>query len=452
MDDSPGGRAPELADVVAVGAGITGLALCRELAARGRRTVVLESDGRPGGVIRSRRVEGRVVELGPQRTRLTADISDLVEDLGLEDELLTAPEDLPLFVYRDGRLRRVPSGPLGLLGTDLLSASGKLRVLAEPLAGPPREGETAASYLRRSFGEEAYRHVLGPLFGGIYASDPDRMPVRYSLVPLWRSLGAPRSLLVAAARRAWSGDGGAPACSFRAGLASLTDALHDACGDRVRLDTRVSRISPRSGGVDVVPADGRPVRAAHAVLTVPADEAGDLLRGEAPGTERLGRLRYNPLAVVHLLSPLDRRGYGYQVSLGEPGFATRGVTWNASLFGRDGVHTAYLGGMDREEVVGREEAWLGERAALEFEAVTGAEARAVGVHRTRVPAHDESWRELESALDAVPERVHLCANYESPAGIPARVRRARELAREIDRSLEERPRPRDSTVQEEGER
>lgn len=429
--------AGEEADVGIVGAGITGLVLCRVLANRGRDVVVLEADGRPGGVIESRRVRGRLVELGPQRTRLTGAVSGLVEALGLEEELVTAPSGLPLYVYRDGRLRRAPMDPAGFLRTDLFSLAGKVRLLAEPLSAPPREEESVAGYFRRSFGDEAYLHLLGPLFGGIYASDPARMPARHTLVPLWRAFGAPRSFVLSAAGRAIAGRESPPACSFEDGLSALTDALGEACGERLRLGVRVSRVTRTEEGFRLsVEGDGA-VRARRVALTVPADEAASLLAAEGGvGIGGLRRLRYNPLAVVHMESSLGREGYGYQISLAEEGFATRGVTWNASLFGRRGVYTAYLGGMGREEEVERGDGWLMDRAAREFEEVTGAAARPLSVHRTRVPAHDESWRLLEEALDAVPDGIRLCANYESRAGIPTRIREARRLADELDRELD----------------
>lgn len=439
MNPTPEPRAEEKVDVVVVGAGITGLVLCRELSERGRDVVALEARDRPGGVIESRRVRGRVVELGPQRTRLTEPIAELVDELDLQERVVTAPPDLPLYVYRDGRLRRAPLGPAGFLSTDLFSLKGKARFLAEPLAGPPREEESVADYFRRSFGEEGYLHLLGPLFGGIYASDPARMPARHTLIPLWRAFGAPRSFVLSAARRALTGGGDSPPpCSFDEGLSTLTDALGEACGDRLRVDTPASAVTKTDGGFRVSVDGEGGLEARRVVLTVPAPEAADMLiRGGADGeVEALRRLRYNPLAVVHLESNMDRRGFGYQISLAEEGFATRGVTWNASLFGRRGVITVYLGGMGREEDVSREDDWLTERAAREFEEITGAAARPLSVHRTTVPAHDESWSALDAGLEAVPPGVHVCSNWESQAGIPSRVREARRLADDLDRELD----------------
>ena len=77
--------------IAIVGGGISGLALGWELAARGADFVVLEAEERVGGVIRSSRVAGHVLDWGPQRVRLTAALTRLIQGLGLRDQLLTAP-------------------------------------------------------------------------------------------------------------------------------------------------------------------------------------------------------------------------------------------------------------------------------------------------------------------------------------------------------------------------
>src|SRR5690606_20895514 len=115
--------------IAVVGGGITGLATGRALARRGAEAVVLEASSRVGGVSRSAEVEGRVLDWGPQRTRLTGPLASLVAELGLADEVLTAPAGLPLFVYRDGKLRVVPFDARAFLASDLVSLAGKARML-----------------------------------------------------------------------------------------------------------------------------------------------------------------------------------------------------------------------------------------------------------------------------------------------------------------------------------
>lgn len=418
-------------DVVIVGGGITGLALCHELRRRGASVLVLEARERPGGVIGSVEREGRILDLGPQRTRLTPAVRRLVEELALEDEILEAPPGLPLYVLRDGRLRRVPTGVRDLVRTDLLSPRGKLRLLLEPFTGGTGREESVADFLRRTVGEEAYLHLLGPLYGGIYASDPRHMPMEHSLGRALREHDMERSLLVGLGRRLLRREEVPPPVSFRRGMRELPERLTRRHADVVRLGVEATEVEEARGGLRVRTAGGEAFPAKAVVLAVPAPAAASLLRAAAPRTARaLASLRYNPLAVVHLLSRLDRPGYGFQVSLADRDLALRGATWNYSLFGRDDLSTVYLGGALRPDVAGADDEPIARRAAREFTRITGAPARPVHVHRTRMPAFDESWRALRRVSEEgdLPRDLHLCASYQVRPGIPGRLRHAARTA------------------------
>ncbi len=412
-----------------VGGGITGLALTHFLAAREIDSILLERASEPGGIIRSRRAGGRVSEGGPQRTRLVGPVERLVEAVGLTDRVVRAPPGLPLYILRDGRLTAVPTRVGRFLGSDLLSAAGRIRVLMEPLTRGLAAGESVAGFFRRKVGDEAYRTLFGPLVAATFASDPERMPAARSLPMLLEPLGVRRSLVAGLARAARTAS--APPCSFIDGLQELPRALARRHADRVRLETSVERIAPAGGGyeLDLDSRDGRDrLRVDRVVLTVPASEAARLLGPLDGAAARLAELRYNPVAVVDLETGAALRGYGYQAALGEP-LRTRGVTWNASLLGREGVCTAFLGGGLDPEV----EAWSDERvartAAEEFERVHDAPARAVGVTRTWMPAFDDSW----SALDglSLPRRIRVAANWQGRPGIAGRIVEAERLADEL---------------------
>jgi oxygen-dependent protoporphyrinogen oxidase len=187
---------------------------------------------------------------------------------------------------------------------------------------------------------------------------------------------------------------------------------------------------PRGDGGWTIELDSGGIDARVVVLTCPAPAAAALLHGAAPdAATRLRQLAYNPLAVVHLHAPdAGLRGFGYQVALGE-GLVTRGVTWNDSLFGREGVHTAFLGGAAHPRILEETDDCLGEIAVEEFRRITGRHALALLVTRVWMPAWDLSWRAIEGV--APPAGIRFAANWESRPGIPSRLRRAEILAGEI---------------------
>ena len=413
--------------IAVVGGGISGLALGFELDRLGVDYVVLEAADRPGGVIRSDVVRGHVVDFGPQRTRMTPALGSLVGELGLENDVLTAPDDLDLFVYRRGRLRAVPFSLPRFLASDLVGPASKLRLLVEPLTRGADQEERVSRFFERKIGRALYEGLVGPLYGGLYASDPADMVVGLSLQPLLEDLGVGRSLLLPLLRR--GGRVRPPsACTFRTGMQALPDALARAVGERLRLGSPVRGLR-RCGEGWRLEADGGAVEAGTVVLTLPAAAAAELLRREEPAAaERLEALRYNPLAVVHLEAETDLRGFGFQVALGER-LALRGVTYNDSLFGRERLYTAYLGGALRPDVAGLSDDALAELATMEFATCTGYRARALSVRRQAMPAWDTSWNAVQGFVP--PPGLHVAASWWSRPGLPGRLREARRLARTL---------------------
>lgn len=416
---------------------MSGLALGRELVRRGCQCVVLEAEDRPGGIVRSERAHGRLLENGPQRARLTAPFAALVDELGLRDSLILAPEDLDFFIYRGGGLRRVPLSVRGLLTSDVVSWRGKLRAMLEPVTPGPREDERVAAFFSRKLGRELYEHVVGPLYGGLYGTDPGDMILGLSLGGLLRDMGIGRSLVLARLRR--RGARPPPACSFADGMESLPRALARALGERVRLNARVRVVEPRPDGWSVV-LDDETLPAEQVVFAVPAPVAARLLHGIAPdAASRIGGLRYNPLAVVHLRADTGLRGIGFQVSLAEPR-TLKGVTFAHCLFGgaggrpdRTDVYTAYLAAAGRasgESTASQSDEALGELAATQFERFTGYAAEPLAVARPAMPAWDTSWSALEGLR--LPAGIHVTANWESRPGLAGRFARGRALAASID--------------------
>jgi protoporphyrinogen/coproporphyrinogen III oxidase len=413
--------------IAIVGGGITGLALSHFLSARGTPHVVLEASGRPGGVIRSGRVEGRILEWGPQRTRLTASIQSLIDELELADQVITAPPALPLFVYARGRLRRVPFSALDFVRSDIASLPGRLAIARDFFTRGAQDQESVADFFTRKIGRELYENLVGPLYGGLYASDPAEMRVGLSLRHVLREFGIGRSLLAPLLKR-----GGAiqppPACSFREGMETLPNALFARNRQNVRLKTPVERISRGQSGWDVHLA-GETIAASRVVITSPAAATATILADAAPEVAgRIESLVYNPLGVVHLHSETDLVGLGYQVSFAEA-LVTRGVTFNDSLFGRAGVYTVYLGGGKARQVAEWDDELLAETAVREFHDVSGFDARPLAVEREWMPAWDRSWAAIQGMR--LPDGIHIAANWESRPGIPGRLAQTARLAEEL---------------------
>jgi protoporphyrinogen oxidase len=95
--------------VVAIGAGISGLACAYRLKQLGIPCLVLEARERPGGVIATIRRNGFLFETGPQCPRFPQSVWQLVRDLNLEAE----------FVAGDPGAKRYKWSATGIVGSSI---------------------------------------------------------------------------------------------------------------------------------------------------------------------------------------------------------------------------------------------------------------------------------------------------------------------------------------------
>ena len=175
---------PKLRTAV-VGAGISGLTLAWALRSRGVPVMVLESEARVGGVIRSSLEEGFVLESGPNGL-LDRDgaVARLANQLGIGGLLRTAsPAADRRAVFVRGKVRILPTKPPQLLASNILPWWAKLRLMLEPLSrrGPVGVDESLAHFGRRHFGRHVTETLLDAVQTGIFAGDSDRLSVRESL-------------------------------------------------------------------------------------------------------------------------------------------------------------------------------------------------------------------------------------------------------------------------------
>ncbi len=416
--------------VAVIGAGVSGLALVHRLRNRGVDVTCFEASDSPGGIVSTVEKDGRVLELGPQRLRLTPPVEALVDELGLRDELREGDDDQPLYVYHDGGMSVAPLSVREAVTTDLLSWRAKARILAEPFTDDARDGETVEGFLTRKFGYEAARLYFGPLYSGLYGTPPDEMLVEYSLGRALENAGVDGSILLWLLKKLVSGTDTPPVVTFDDGLGRLSESLYDANADAVRLGTPVRAVESADDGYGVVTYEDE-IRVDHVVVTTPAPTAAELLRNAAPAaSEVLDRLSYNPIGVVHLDSGYDCEGIGVLVPHHEE-LSVSGLTWNASFLGRDRTFTCYIDPTSYPGMSDATDEELGSVAAKEFERIVGAPATPIHVHRWEpgMPAYDTTWTSLDDL--ELPDGLHLCSNYVERPGITGRLGHAYRLADEI---------------------
>jgi oxygen-dependent protoporphyrinogen oxidase len=367
---------------VVIGGGISGLVCAHRLKTLGIDVTLLESSAGPGGVAKTERIGEFLIERGPNSCRGTLELLDLVDELGLQSQLVEGDPKAPAFIYYNGELHPVPMGPASLLKTKLLSFWGKLRLLAEPLKrgrASDRE-ESLASFASRRLGKQVAGRLLAPFVSGIYAGDAERLSIQ-ACFPAVTDLERKHGSIVRGAlkeARIVKAEGKKPArkakrtCSFVEGMGQLPQTLASGLGesfvascenvvfeeyqarDSATVDSRFKIAFERKEGVTEILCD-------DIVIATPAWVAADLLRHlntELPSL--LLSIEYPPLTVLYLAYDesslaLPLTGFGFLAVPGE--LEILGCIFNSSMFeGRapegKGLLTVFVGGAREPRLAG----------------------------------------------------------------------------------------------------
>jgi oxygen-dependent protoporphyrinogen oxidase len=337
--------------VAVIGAGLAGLACAHRLVTAlgdAADIVVLDASDRIGGYLRSEHVEGFLCEWGPNGFLDNAPATmALINELDLTDEVVSSQDRARRrFVFRDGRLRLLPTSPAAFLRADVLSLRAKLRIAAEPFARHRPEGdETIHAFAARRLGAEAADILVDPMVSGIFAGDARELSLRAAFPKIWDLEAQHGGLFRALIARRWKARAsGAPVgsplgrlTSFASGIEALPRRLGSRLGARVKTLAPVSSLSPSDGAWTLALATGEILRAEQVVVAISPATAAALLRPlETQIAEALVQIPTAAITVVvlgyeaaTLGHPLD--GFGFLVPRGQ-GPRILGALWESSVY------------------------------------------------------------------------------------------------------------------------
>ena len=423
------------APVGVVGGGIAGLRAALVLHERGHRVVLFEASERLGGVIRTERDAGFLLEGGPDSFLVQKPEGlALVRELGLADRLVpTNPNARAVFVLRGGRLLPTPEGMTltvptrvwPVLASPLFSWRAKLRMGLDLVRPGRRDGgdESIASFVRRRFGAEVLERLAEPLLAGIHAGDPETLSLRATF-PRLAALEEAHGSVVRGLRAAPPPAPGAFPSAFAAlqgGLGELVLALASrlpAAAVRTKCAVRALRRDDQGFSLRLENGDPWACRAVVVALPPPAaaplvepvsTDAASLLSGIRFASTVVLVLGYRREDVGHALD-----GYGLLVPRGE-GLRTTALSFHSTkLEGRvpEGhvMLRVFLGGIHDGGVVDLKDDELLEIARREMGPVLGLRGEPMLVRVFRWPhatpqmevGHLGRVARIEQAIAAVP--------------------------------------------------
>jgi oxygen-dependent protoporphyrinogen oxidase len=454
------------ADVLVIGAGISGLTTAFGLHRRGCDVLLAEAGPRAGGVIGTRRRDGVLYELGPNSTLDTTPlINELLDELGIRGERLEASKDAAIrYVVRGGKPVALPTSPGAFFTTPAFTLGAKLRLFAEPFIAPTPPGveESIAAFVRRRLGTEFLDYAIDPFVAGIYAGDPEQIAVPAAfprLLALEQKYGSLIKGQIQGARERKKNKevakNAAKSFSFRQGMQTVTDALAAAL-PRAEYGVRVERVTRDGDGTFVVDAvrGSEPLRrrARAVVMASPAYATAAMIGSLAPAAaQALAAIPYAPIAIV---ASAYRRadvahslvGFGFLVPKKERR-RILGSLFSSSMFeGRapEGIVllTTFAGGRRNPEIAALADEAVAAAVHAELADLVGAGAAPLWQEVVRwehaIPqynlGHLALLQQVEAAETAVPG-LYFCANYRGGVSVSDCIKNGRGMAERIAAAL-----------------
>ena len=235
--------------VAIIGGGISGLSAAFHLqkarAAGSDLTYTLfESGKRLGGSMHSTKVDGCLVEAGPDSFLTEKPWAlTLCKELGIDDQLIGSNDaERKTYIVVKNRLIAMPDGLMFMVPTKLMptaltplfSWGTKIR-MARELMHPPRpmqDDETVGELVERHFGAEVVDRLADPLLSGVYGGDANKLSARAVLprfVEMEEKYGSLSRAMLAAHDKMKAMAGKQPPrplfSSLKDGMQQLVDAL-----------------------------------------------------------------------------------------------------------------------------------------------------------------------------------------------------------------------------------
>ncbi|MHA0286861.1 protoporphyrinogen oxidase [Mycobacterium sp. C3-094] len=425
-----------------VGGGISGLVAAYRLrvaAGPDASITVLDPADRLGGVLRTERIGGQLIDVGAEAfvTR-RPEVPALLGELGLSGRQLTTTGVRPL-IYSEGRLHPLPQHTVNGIPTRPASLTGlvddaTIRWMLDeprrPLSWTPGADPTVADLVGDRFGEQVVVRSVDPLLGGVYSGSAATIGLRTAAPTVATALdrGA-RSLTEAVTAALPPPQPGSVFGAIDGGYAVLIDELVR----RSRItwaQVAVRGVRPATAGWEVLDDEGTRWPAEAVVLAVPAPRVPALLGDVAPRTVAAARrIEVASAAVVALAlpggTPLPEQS-GVLVA-GRSRLHTKAVTLSSRKWGRRGsvemVRLSYgRFGDDLARRAGDEEllTWAEQDLATLFGITVTPEDSKVVRWLDAMPQYGPRHADLVAELRAgLPPGLVVAGAYLDGIGVPA---------------------------------
>jgi len=433
--------------IAIIGAGISGLSLAYELQKAGKPYILFESTSKTGGYIHSKRFENYLLEIGPNSILMDKPFENFISELGLENEItLAAAVNKNRFIYKNGQIKKIPSGPLSLLFSDFLSFSAKKSILREINKKCNHyPDESIYDFFSRRFNKEITDYVVDPFTTGVYAGDAQKLLIQDTFPVLYAFEKDYGSIIKGLLKKGFGGR--RKTVSLKNGLQTISDTIASSL-THLELNKKVIDIKLTHNVIDLTTQDQfsqltETRRFSKVIFCGTTFHAAELLTNVLPDISwTLNQVHYAPVKAVYAAFKKtdvknQMQGFGVLYPSVENSFLA-GTIWNSSIFPDrcpedEILTTSFIGGIKHPEYTRLTDQELKDRAIDQLKKDLQINGNPTFVYvagwEKAIPQYDIKLQEARKAVAGLKEKnLYFSSNWSKSITLGNCIQNARELA------------------------
>lgn len=431
--------------IAIIGAGISGLTLAYELQKLGKPYILFESSSRTGGYINSVQSGNYLLEVGPNSILVDKNFENFLTELNLADKTEEAAAvNKNRFIYKNGKIRKMPSGPLSLLCSSFFSFKTKAAIFKEfSNTSKTTLNETVYDFFARRFTKELTEYTVDPFATGVYAGDIKQLIMEETfpqLIAFEKEFG---SVLKGVFKKGFGGR--RKTATLQGGLQTLTDTIA-ASLKHISYNSKVLSLKKTESVYNLqvqTGAEVKQVEVSQVVFCTTAFHSAEILDNFSPVVAgNLRQVTYAPIKAAYVAfkradvaHPMN--GFGCLYPSAEKSFLA-GTIWNSSIFKKrcpedEILTTSLIGGMHHPEFAHLPDEEIKQRVIEQLTKDLRIKGVPAFVHIAgwdkAIPQYDLSLKEAKQAIKGLEtQHIYFSSNWTQAISLGSCVHNAQALA------------------------
>ena len=429
-------------NTVVIGGGISGLSTGHFLKKKGVDFIIVESNQKSGGVIKSIKKNGFIYENGPNTIlNNNSSINQIILDYELSEKIIIPNKKISSnrFIFYNGIPQAIPNSLVNFLMTPILSLRSKIKIFQEIFKPRHKKNISVLNFISYRFGKEFHDNLIEPFLTGIYAGDTTKMSTKHALKKIWlleQNYGSVLKGLFKSKRQ------NNKSINFPDGIETLTSTISKSLNKNIITKTRVTKIKKNKNRYELETNTKRSFVCKNIVSSIPAYELEKILFKDNI-KETLAKIEYNAVGVFHftfLKADIKNNLSGFGI-LTKPSDKKNflGVIFSSKIFphichNKFEVYTVMFGGEKQKNLIKKNKNFLKKILLNDLRSLIDCNGKLQEsnyyIWKKGIPQYNLFQEEIEKSIKKYHSKnkgFHLIGNYFSGVSVSDCIKKADDL-------------------------